>query len=420
MKKSELSLSMIGLFALTGCLANGMNGGAGAAAGGGGSSTGGTVSTGGDGNPTGGGSSNSGGDGSSTGGTQSSGGSGARGGNSSGGSAAGGTGAGGTGGGGSGGGASGGSGSGGDGGGTGGASTGFACPDEPGTAPSGDLTATQIAAANPTDYDFHLLEGPVWIDGSLYYSDFTTSGDFPSQIKKYTPGMSSAEVFIDDSGSNGLAVNAEGNIVAATHDNKEISLYNLEDQARSTIVGMYEGQPFNSPNDLVIGEDGSIYFTDPTFQSGGGSTMATRVYHWNGTVLSVVDDSISNPNGIALSPDGSTLYVSGGSSLRSYPLVDGVPGSGTDIASMNVPDGMTVDCLGNIYAAEHENSRIRVFDPSGTEIATISIGPAEVNGGQQNANATNAAFGGAERTTLYITGTYALWEIDLEVVGFPY
>lgn len=320
--------------------------------------------------------------------------------------------------------------------GTGGAGTGggngrFECPASPGTAPSGDMMADPIMATFPTDYDFHLMEGPVWIDGALYYSDFTTQEGFPSQIKKYTPG-GSAEVFIPDagssdttSGSNGLAVNADGDIVAATHDQKEISIYDIETKNRTSVVGMYMGAEFNSPNDLVVGPDGDIYFTDPNFQKGSGTGQgsATRVYHWNGTEVSVVDDSISNPNGITLSPDGSVLYVAGGGNngtLRSYPLTDGVPGTGMDLVEMLAePDGMTVDCLGNIYATEHSNSRVRVFDSTGMEIAKINLGTVEVNG-TQDSNATNVAFGGADRKTLYITGTYSVWEIDLDVTGFPY
>lgn len=311
--------------------------------------------------------------------------------------------------------------------GTGGnAPTGFQCPASPGAAPTGALTATHVEAADPTDFDFHLFEGPVWIDGALYYSDFKTSTGFPSQIKKYTPGTD-AVIFIPaagsaetTSGSNGLAVNTQGNLVAATHDRKEISIYDISTKARTTIVSEYNENPFNSPNDLVLGEGDNIYFTDPDFQKSAspGGQDATRVYHWNGSSVSVVDGSFQNPNGITISPDGATLYVAGGGftgKLRKYPLVDGVPGSGTDIADISEPDGMTVDCLGNIYATEHSNSRVRVFNSSGTEIATIAIG---VDG--PDSNATNVAFGGPEGKTLFITGTYALWQIDLDVVGHPY
>jgi sugar lactone lactonase YvrE len=73
---------------------------------------------------------------------------------------------------------------------------------------------------------------------------------------------------------------------------------------------------------------------------------------------------------------------------------------------------MTVDCHGNIYVAEHNAQRLRVFAPNGAQLATINLNPA--------ANVTNAAFGGANGRTLYITGAQRIWSIDLNVTGSPY
>jgi gluconolactonase len=289
------------------------------------------------------------------------------------------------------------------------------CQDQPGTAPSGDLVATRIATADG-DGSKGLYEGPVWVDDALYFSDFTFAEGFPSRIRRLGAD-GRLETAIDPSGSNGLALGEDGALVAAAHDRKEISRFDRTDGSRMRIVGEFEGQPFNSPNDLVIGRDGTIWFTDPDFQRAAapGGQDKTRVYRvgTDGTV-SVVDDSIANPNGIALSPDGNTLYVSGGGDhglLRAYTLVDGQPRQQRDLLTdVVIPDGLAIDCLGNIYLTEHTHQRVRVVSPEGQALATIKV----------DANVTNGAFGGPQRRTLFLTGAGAVWSIELGVAGLPY
>ncbi|KAF1720475.1 SMP-30/gluconolactonase/LRE family protein [Pseudoxanthomonas wuyuanensis] len=292
--------------------------------------------------------------------------------------------------------------------------TAWRCPAEPGTAPSGTLSARRIAVTEAKDDLPRLYEGPVWHEGSLYYSDFLLSEGFRSRIQRFTP-PDRLETAIISSGSNGLALDAQGRIVAATHDRKELARFDVGERNRARIVGQYQGNPFNSPNDLVIAQDGTIYFTDPDFQRSAavGGQDKTRVYRYAGGEVSVVDDSIANPNGIALSPAGDVLYVAGGGSdgvLRAYPLVDGKPQPGTDLAKVAVPDGMAVDCLGNLYVTEHSLRRVRVLSPAGAELARIDV----------DANITNAAFGGPEMKTLYLTGAGTVWSLDLDVAGLPY
>ncbi|MEY4588307.1 MAG: hypothetical protein RL497_383 [Pseudomonadota bacterium] len=220
------------------------------------------------------------------------------------------------------------------------------------------------------------------------------------------------KTFIDNSGSNGLAVDNNGNILAATHDKKAISRYNISTKAREIIIGQYANNPFNSPNDVTISSKGIIYFTDPDYQksAAAGGQPKTRAYQYDGQTVKVIDESIGNPNGISLSPDESMLYISGGGLLRAYPISGNTVGSGINLASVTSPDGMAVDCLGNLYVAEHDQKRLRVFSPTGTNIATIKV----------DANVTNAAFGGADHKTLYITGAGVLWKIDLPVAGKPF
>ena len=285
-----------------------------------------------------------------------------------------------------------------------------------GTAPAGELTATRVQDANVTGAGQGLYEGPVWIGDALYFSHFTFGPGFPSRILKLD-ASGKVSTAIADSGSNGLAVDGQGNIVAGTHKYKSVSRFTL-DGKRSDVAGKYQGQVFNSPNDLAIAADGTIYFSDPAFQrdAAPGGQDKTRVYRVapDGAVT-VVEDGLVNPNGVSLSPAGDVLYVNGMAGkqgvLRAYPIVNGKPQQGRDLVKgLGIPDGMAVDCQGNLYVTEHADQRLRVLTPAGKQIATIHV----------DANVTNAAFGGPEGKTLFITGAGAVWQVRLGINGAPY
>jgi gluconolactonase len=283
-----------------------------------------------------------------------------------------------------------------------------------GQAPSGELRAERVAAVQPSRSEPGLYEGPVWIKDALYFSDFSFAPGFPSRIRKLAADGAVSTV-VEDSGSNGLAVDAHGDIVAATHKYKALSRYALADGKRTMLAADYKGQVFNSPNDIAIARDGTMYFTDPDFQKAAapGGQPVTGVYRvgTDGNIT-LVDGSRPNPNGVSLSPAGDVLYVNAGDGvLRAYPIVNGVPGQGRDIVTgLDIPDGMAVDCHGNIYVTEHPAQRVRVFSPQGEALATIRL----------DANVTNAAFGGADGKTLFLTGAGAIWQIRLDVTGSPY
>lgn len=285
-----------------------------------------------------------------------------------------------------------------------------------GAPPSGDLYAQRIVSANSNRQEAGLYEGPVWIKDALYFSDFSFAKGFPSRIQRLDlAGV--MNTVIEDSGSNGLAVDHEGNIIAATHNTKSLSRFHLVNHSRDTVVGQYDGKVFNSPNDVAVASDGSMYFTDPDFQrdAAPGGQEKTRVYHVsNDSRVAIVDDTLTNPNGVSLSPDESHLYVNGNGEhgvLRRYSIKNGTPQNGQDwVSGLTYPDGMTVDCHGNVYVAEHTLQRIRVFSAEGKQLAVIHV----------DANVTNVAFGGIRGTTLYITGAGVVWKIDLDVAGSPY
>jgi gluconolactonase len=267
------------------------------------------------------------------------------------------------------------------------------------------------------------VEGPVWIDGSLYVSHIQegVAAPPPARILKITG--TTAEEFLLDAGTNGLAVNAMGNIVGARHTTGDIATLNLGTKAFTPVAGQYMSARFNSPNDLAIRRDGNIYFSDPDFQAPSSRPQnQTRVYRVSPTgMVSVVDANLSNPNGVTLSLDENTLYVATSGNTYRYPVMaDGSVGSGTMMNGVPGSDGMVIDCAGNLYLTDGNGHRVVVVTSTGGAVGTISMGiPNE-------ANPTNVAFGGADRRRLYITtrGSGAngagLYYIDLNLPGYPY
>ncbi|MFC0437841.1 SMP-30/gluconolactonase/LRE family protein [Kutzneria buriramensis] len=293
--------------------------------------------------------------------------------------------------------------------------------------PAQNLTATKIKDG------YNFLEGPVWDAGSqtLLLTDMH-DGSGPqnvqaSDILRFTPSTNTFATFVTDSGSNGLALSRDGkSIIAATHDQRSVSAYDLATKQRNTLAANYQGRLFNSPNDVTVGADGTVYFTDPDFQRADRPDQMsghTDVFRVKDGVVSLIDDSIREPNGIELSPDGRTLYVGGNATgkVYKYPVnADGSTGPRSDFVSLGGTDGGTVDCAGNVYQVTFGDGKVHVFSPSGQALGTISAGQ----------NMTNAAFGGPDGRTLYLTsgspssggdtGNYGLYGIRLNVPGWPY
>lgn len=286
--------------------------------------------------------------------------------------------------------------------------------------PHGVIKPTKIANSEPTALDpkdkgFHLYEGAVWFQGKLHFSDFKTTEGFPSRILQLDGAT--LKVAIPDSGSNGLALDPSGeHLVAARHSSKSPSVY--KDGKFEPLATSYQGKVFNSPNDVVFRSDGNLYFTDPSFQAGDRIEQATtNVYRVapSGEVTAI-DTTIRNPNGVSLSPDENTLYVAGNMEqgfVRKYAIAeDGSVSEGTlFLDKVTVPDGMAVDCAGNVYVTEHTNKRVRIVSPEGKPLA-------EIKGMDQNV--TNVAFGGAEHKTLFITTTGRLFQVEMPIPGMPY
>lgn len=265
---------------------------------------------------------------------------------------------------------------------------------------------------------FGFVEGPVWVaeQSRLFFSDMNFSGGDaagpPSRIHAMTltGGVAAFAVFVDRSGSNGLALGNDGRILAATHDTQSLSYFDAISGARTDRPLLFQGHHFNSPNDLVVRADGNVYFTDPSYQLGSrtSETGLEGLYRVAPAGdVSLVDGSFDKVNGVTLSPDENTLYAAGRSGgIMAFSLsVDGVASAKRSFAPGS-SDGMTVDCAGNVYTT---SGGVIVSAPDGKEIGRISV-----------PSPSNVAFGGPERKTLYITAGASLYRIDLLNPGMPY
>ena len=307
--------------------------------------------------------------------------------------------------------------------GTGGAppKTGFQCPagSESLTPSLANKTLTAITGVPEIVNNGGFLEGPVWYNGKLYLSQIDFSGPPPSGIiLTYTPGGAFAP-FLTDVGTNGLAVDGEGRLYATTVLNAGVISFNADDATEPPVdvARMYNGAVFNSPNDLTVRSDGTVYFTDPTHNCGQECAQdpVKGVYRVPpGGAAELITTTQDQPNGIALSPDESVLYV-GGTSVTKHPVMaDGSVGAGTEFGTGQVSDGLAVDCAGNVYLAQYTLSKLVILSPSGTPLA----GEIAVQ------EPTNLAFGGPDNKTLYVTAfgdnRGKLYSVELEVPGFPY
>jgi gluconolactonase len=270
---------------------------------------------------------------------------------------------------------------------------------------------------------FGFIEGPLWLAelGVLLFSDMDFSGGNamgpPARIRRLTP-PAAFSVFAPSSNSNGLALDTDGRILAATHDNQGLSWFDAATGARTPIEVRSAGKHLNSPNDLAVRSDGTIYLTDPDHQRGARPAEITirGLYRLRPPLTTsganealLLDGTLTQPNGVALSPDEKTLYVgSSGSEIWKFAVAaDGSVSDRTKFADTGASDGLSVDCAGNLYVTSGD---VEVFAPDGTRVGNITL----------DGMPTNVAFGGTDRKTLYITAGARLYSIQLNVPGFPY
>ena len=274
---------------------------------------------------------------------------------------------------------------------------------------------------------FVFTEGPVWdqrasrllfsdVRGNTVYEWTESEGARPYIEPVFDGDLTGLRSY----SSNGLTLDGEGRLIMCEHGNRVVSRVET-DGTRTKLVGAYEGQRLNGPNDAVYASDGWLYFTDPGSGLEGRDESPLRELDFNGIYRLSPDGELKllyrdhpRPNGIALSPDEATLYVANSDAEQKFWMaydldVDGVSNPRvfydvSDQVGEEVADGMKVDATGNLFATGPGG--VWVFAPDGTHLGTIK--PHEVP--------ANVGWGDDGRT-LYMTARTGLYRIKLTTEG---
>ena len=295
------------------------------------------------------------------------------------------------------------------------------------------------------DTDAH--EGPVYVpsEDALYFttvpqpSGIATDGSPAVAIKRLAlngtrfplTGEREAVVRSNANGANGMALGHDGRLVVCeqgtTTTTARISALNTGTGHTETIVSGWGALPLNSPNDVVVNADGTIWFTDPSYGHLQGFKAAPlvddRVYRYNPRTdsLTCVIDDFDKPNGLAFSPCRSVLYLGDSGAnhepgtfeparphhIREFdvtPAGELTRGRLFAVVDPGFPDGIKVDVEGRVYSSSFDG--VQVFSPEGHRLGTIHL-PCAVN----------FTFGGTDRNVLFITADTAIWAAVLNVQG---
>jgi gluconolactonase len=269
-------------------------------------------------------------------------------------------------------------------------------------------------------------EGPVWVGDGRYllWSDIPNN-----RILKWEEETGAVSIFRKPSNNaNGLSRDRQGRLVTCEHDARRITRTEY-DGSITVLMDRFEGKRLNSPNDIVVKSDDSIWFTDPPFGILADyeghvdeQELPTNIYRLDPKTgkASVATADVNRPNGLAFSPDESRLYVveSGATPHRKIHVFD-VTGDGTrldngrlfiDAGPEGAPDGFRCDQDGNLWAGwgmSKDLNGVRVFAPDGSPIGHIHLPE----------RCANLCFGGVRRNRLFMAASQSLYALYVNTRG---
>jgi gluconolactonase len=276
------------------------------------------------------------------------------------------------------------------------------------------------------DVDAH--EGPVYVEAehALYFTTLPQPGPRVSIKRLNLDTLEVSTVREHANGANGMTLAPDGRLLVCEQgtpvEGARISAVDRRTGAAETVVDELAGLPLNSPNDIVVSSDGSIWFTDPSYGFLQGfkpePAHGDHVYRYDGDRLAVAEDSFDKPNGLAFSPDESVLYVGDSGAnhelgtfdpsrphhIRAFDVVDGrrlEHGRLFATITPGFPDGIKVDSEGRVYSSSFGG--VQIFSPAGRLLEEIPL-----------PGAVNFAFAGS---TLYVTTDTAIWAAELSAKG---
>jgi gluconolactonase len=262
-------------------------------------------------------------------------------------------------------------------------------------------------------------EGPLWWKegGFLVFSDIHNN-----KRMKYEPGKGVSLLLEPTNRANGLTRDLQGRLLACEHDSRRVTRLEL-DGSLTVIANSFQGRQLNRPNDVVVKSDGCIYFTDPWTSPNPPQQWdltfsgVYRVTPDLGTMTLLTDDFVL-PNGLAVSPDETVLYINDSrhGHIRAFDLLpNGTLAKASDRIFVDlrgsepgVPDGMKVDVEGNVYCGGAGG--LWIMDPNGKKLGRIAHGAPAT---------TNLAFGGDDWKTLYFTSRNHLGSVEVKIPGIP-
>jgi gluconolactonase len=250
-------------------------------------------------------------------------------------------------------------------------------------------------------------EGPVWIAEK----EMLIFSDIPNSMLMQWSQQGGLKPFRKSAQANGNMLDLEGHLISCQHAGRNV-IRTEADGTITVLADQFEGKKFNSPNDLAIKSDGSIWFTDPGYGLRGkpGELPGKWVFRLDGTSnkVTVVYKGFDMPNGIAFSPDEKRLYIA---DTGKHGIIRAFDVSGETIVTkpaFEIPircDGLCIDTVGNIYTTS--KGGIHIFDKAGKKIGLIAIPE----------HPANVCFGGKDFDTLFITARTSLYSIKTLMMG---
>lgn len=250
------------------------------------------------------------------------------------------------------------------------------------------------------------LEGPTWYPGD---GGFLVFSDIPgNELKKWTPQGGVVSFRKPSNNANGNTVDLQGRLLTVEHSGRRVALM-APDGALTTVVDQYGGKKLNSPNDVVVKSDGTIWFTDPDYglRNNPKEQEGNYVYRYDPKAKenqAVIKD-FDKPNGLCFSPDEKKLYVADSGKPHHIRVFDaqsgGTVSGGTVFCVIDKggPDGIRCDANGRIWSSAADG--IQIFAPDGKLIGKILVPESPAN----------LCFGGKDGKTLFITARKSLYSI---------
>lgn len=294
--------------------------------------------------------------------------------------------------------------------------------------PAADFEATQaaeFAKCVPADAkvaklagDMMFTEGPTWIKagGYLVFSDIPKD-----ELKKWSASAGVSVFRSPSHNTNGNTTDLAGRLLSCEHSGRRVAILDGDGKLK-TLVDSFEGKKLNSPNDVVVKSDGTVWFTDPEYglktnpatkQKEGKEQAGNFVYRHDpktGRTTAVVRDFVQ-PNGLAFSPDEKKLYVADSGApkhIRVFNVAaNGTVSGGTVFCTLDkgAPDGIRVDRDGRVWTSSGDG--VQIFGADGRLIGRILLPE----------SAANLCFGGADGKTLFMTARKSLYSVAVSVTG---